>query len=175
MLKVAFKKAGKAGWTDKIVAWRTGCPYSHCGFIFSNGDFYDASPKRKGVHFTKWEDILVQTPIDQWDIVEVLGVTAYLERKLRKACELLVGAQYDWSVVWGIGLAVSVNVPKWYFCSELLVDRFKTIKMFTDEVASSVDPGKLWKLLIGWNEALMKYRYTKEVTEEEDAISNPTS
>ena len=130
LAKVAFYKAEKGNWWDKLVAWWTKSEYSHVELVV-DGVWYSTSPRDGGVRAKRIKDK------GNWDYVEVevdgdwlLTVMAVTE-----------GQKYDWlnillTQVVPIGIQ---NDEKW-ICSEWVA-----YVLFKERLRLS--PGGLWQKL----------------------------
>ena len=102
MIKLAFYKAEKGRWDDKIIDLFTGqLGYSHVAFVEKDNTILE-SYQSKGVTrtYTNLDD-------DCWDIVEVPNFDYFkVENKLLSQ----LGNQYDW-----VGLIINWLIPIQFF------------------------------------------------------------
>ena len=88
-MRVAFYKSSAGGWRDKLVSLYTFGTYSHVELIFSDGQWFSASPTENMVRYKVF-------PIDDtWTVVN-FPVSLHDEAAMRTWCDGEVGAPYDW-------------------------------------------------------------------------------
>jgi|YNPMSStandDraft_1061717.scaffolds.fasta_scaffold21496_4 hypothetical protein len=116
---VAFYRAEKGRWWDKLIAARTGSPYSHCELIIDLAEdiavCFSASPREGCVRVKE-----IKIDDGKWDVIWMPGKS----RKTITECDVWkeLGAKYDWPGVISAGLhpLPGIQLKKWWFCSEVV-------------------------------------------------------
>ena len=129
-MKIAFKKASSGSWLDRMIAWWTNGPYSHCEIVFSSdgaidgvppglvrGGYgslcYSSYPTDGGVRF---KGIVLDPKI--WDVFDV-PCDRYQEYIASRIALKHVGEHYDWSGILGFVFTDIPGLPQDKFCSEI--------------------------------------------------------
>jgi len=116
---VAFYRAEKGRWWDKLIAARTGSPYSHCELVIERDEHrarcFSASPREGCVRVKQ-----IEFDDGKWDFIWLPGEN----KKKLEECDVWkeLGAKYDWPGVISAGMypLPGVQVKKWWFCSEIV-------------------------------------------------------
>lgn len=115
-MKIAFYKASKGTWIDKVIAIWTFGRYSHCELIDDGGVAYSISGTQGGVYKRKFYD---GTESD-WDIVELPPIITCSnpDDLLYKFYEKTKTSKYDWFGMF-FRFLIQINLPnKRYYCTE---------------------------------------------------------
>jgi hypothetical protein len=142
MVRIAFYK-GKGRFFDKLIRLWTRGPYSHCELVFSDGQWFSASPREKVARFKR-----IEPKPGHWDFVD-LPMAAELEALIRQWCEgKAEGRKYDW-----LGIICTQIMPfgwqdkgRW-FCSEVCLSALQWVGLFPGKKPHWVHPNELYKII----------------------------
>lgn len=151
MIRLAFYKAQKGKWWDKLIAARTGSEYSHVELALPSGTCWSASP-REGCVRGK----LIDLADGKWDVI---GVRLRPDSRIGRTEQFCLdheGARYDWPGVIAIGLSPlpGMQIPQWWFCSEFVAAALRDGGVLRSLVPHQTRPDQLYHALLGWNDAL---------------------
>ena len=144
-VSVAFYKASRGNWKDKVVAFWTGGDYSHTELVFHDPDtgeliMWSSSPiegkvrkKKHTIDTLTWDYLHVEVPNPE-------AMMASLEE--------VRGERYDWLGVLGFAIPLKDREGKW-FCSELVSNALKVggVAALYSYDPSDIGPNVLYELL----------------------------
>ena len=134
---VAFYK-GEGNFFDKLIRWKTRSQYSHCELVFSDGVFFSADPRDKGVRYKN-----IALDPTKWDFKEV-HLDTFAENVVRRYCDSKVGRKYDWlGIVFCHVLKLGVEDAGRFFCSEICGKALQQADLLRGYNCSEFDPGDL--------------------------------
>jgi len=152
-MKIAFKKASSGSWLDRLIAWWTNGPYSHCEIVFSSnitnvhpyiikgsatGDLcYSSYPTDGGVRFKH----ITLDPV-AWDVFDV-PCDRYQEYIASCIALKHVGEHYDWSGILGFVFTDIPGLPQDKFCSEICTIILKCCGLVMDLNPTKTSPNSL--------------------------------
>ncbi|GIU80162.1 MAG: hypothetical protein KatS3mg005_3400 [Bryobacteraceae bacterium] len=150
-IRLAFYRAEKGKWWDKLIGVRTGSRYSHVELVLPEGTCWSASPREACVRGKR-----IDLGDGKWDVIQVrLRPDSHVGR-MELFCRDQQGARYDWPGVISIGLSPlpGVQIPQWWFCSEFVAAALRAGGVLRSLVPHQTRPDQLHQALLGWNDAL---------------------
>jgi hypothetical protein len=150
-LRLAFYRADKGKWWDKLIAARTGSRYSHVELVLPDGTCWSASPREGCVRGKR-----IDLGDGKWDVIGVRLRPDSQIGRMEAFCRQQEGARYDWPGVISIGLSPlpGIQVPQWWFCSEFVAAALRTGRVLGSLIPHDTRPDQLHLALLGWNDAL---------------------
>lgn len=142
MVRLAFYKH-KGNLFDALIRFWTRGPYSHVELVFSDGEWFSASPREKTARFKR-----ITPKSGHWDFVD-LPMSAELEALIRQWCrDKALGHKYDW-----LGIVCTQIMPfgwqdktRW-FCSEVCLAALQWVGLYGDKKPHWVHPNGLHKII----------------------------
>ena len=145
-MRVAFYKAKYGNFVDLGIAWWTASfadklngkwkdGYSHTELVFSDNDMFSASSRDSLVGWRKFH------PSEHWD-VEFIAMSYQDEDKLRRECNKLAGAKYDYAGILGFVIGTPDASSRW-FCSEVVTAMLQKVQVLTGLDPSKVSPNRM--------------------------------
>lgn len=136
MVTLAFYKAEFGRWYEKLIAWYTIGPFSHCELVFGD-DWFSSSPRDGGVRYKK----IFAVP-GRWVFLEIDANSDLI----RNWCDTQVGKKYDWRGFFNFILPIGYSRSKW-FCSEICVAGLQQAGVLLGEKPHRFSPNCLWRML----------------------------
>jgi hypothetical protein len=140
--RLAFYKAKNGDIFDKLIAWWTRSPYSHCEIVIGN-KWYSSSPRDGRVR-----KAIIEPNPDSWDYIDV-PMNTMDEVLVETLFKKYDGAKYDF-----MGILLSQILPlgmhsksKW-FCSEICAYVLQNVdKLPYGKEPNWYSPGRLYSRL----------------------------
>ena len=131
-VKIAFYKAHRGNWADKLIGWWTKGYYSHCELVVGDKWIY-ANTKGIGINRLR--------PLDEtkWDFKEIkVELTPKQYVDFWQYVHKLEGTRYDWlGIVTSQIIKFGVHDDSKWFCSELVT---KLLSILGEERCWQVRP-----------------------------------
>lgn len=153
MLQVAFYKSETGNWLDTCISFATATwterlngswryRYSHCEFVFSDGQMFSSSGRDKAVRFKPFPGG------EHWHVVDLPTIN---ESAIRAGCYKYVGKDYDYLGALGYVLPWKMENPNELFCSELLSSVMLDKGISLGYSPFEIGPQKFYELLLEYN------------------------
>jgi hypothetical protein len=145
-MKLAFYKADKGNWKDKLInVWTGRYGYSHVELLFDENICFSASPREGRVRFKQIKDIYTS---GKWNIIEISPLIS--EQEVIENCNKITGLPYDWigiffhqSIIFpSIRNKYGIEDPDKYWCSEAIQSVLEQGNIYI----SPNEMAKLWNI-----------------------------
>ena len=157
MLQVSFYKSETGNLVDTCISFATASwaerlngtwkyRYSHCEFVFSDGQMFSSSGRDKAVRFKPFPGG------SHWHVVNLPDVD---ESSVRAGCLKYVDKKYDYLGALGYLFPFTMENHDKLFCSEVLASVLLDKGISLGLKPSDIGPQKLYDLLV-------EYGYVKE-------------
>lgn len=104
-----YKREGD--WTDRLIRWWTGSPYSHCELVMPDGRWLTSSGRDGGVRAKR-----IELDLEHWDLLPLPWANA---NQIEAFFQRTEGLQYDWAgLLLSQLLATAMHSARRWFCSE---------------------------------------------------------
>lgn len=102
---------GEGDWTDRLIRWWTGSPYSHCELIMPDGRWLTSSGRDGGVRAKR-----IELDLEHWHLLPLPWANA---NQIEAFFQRTKGLQYDWTgLLLSQLLATAMHSDQRWFCSE---------------------------------------------------------
>jgi hypothetical protein len=132
-VRIAFYRADRGTWIDRLIGSYDRGPYSHVELVFSNGVCFSSSYRDGGTRFKQ-----IDLDDGKWDVFDLPRVSDSDEDDLWLWCRDQAGVKYDLIGVLAFKLPFRQDGRRW-FCSEVC----STGLIREGAMARGVGPGRV--------------------------------